>query len=355
MIYVKKLRVGIVGCGFIAKARHIPTYKRMKRTVDICAVCDLNERLAKETAKNYGISGGYSNVSEMLSKEDLDIIDICVPPKTHAPVVIEAIKNGCNIIMEKPMALKMSDCDQMVNAARKHKVKLCVIHNNLFHSPFLKAKKLVAEGAIGEFVGMRIFLSTPRHAMIDLKGHWYHKLPGGVIGETGPHMAYMSLAFLKNIKNVDIYARNYLKHLWAPFDEFRIELEGENGISSAALSYIRNCWFANIDIFGTEASLHLDLESMLLIHHRLKELSYIPIAHSSLSTISQMMGGIASNAFKVITGRQKIGTDVVIERFVDSVLNDSQPPVTGEEGRETVRVMEMVVKKYQEKYSNKDK
>ena len=352
---MEKLKVGIVGCGFIAKERHIPGYKRMKNTVDLCAVCDLNEKLAMETAKDFRIAHAYSNVSEMLSKEDLDIVDICVPPQVHATVAVETMENGCNVIMEKPLALKTSDCDQMVDAARKHSVKLCVIHNNIFHPPFLKARKLVADGAIGDFVGMRIFLSTPRWDMIDLKDHWYHKLPGGVIGETGPHIAYMSLAFLNDIKNVDIYAKNFLKHPWAPFDEFRIELEGENGISSAAISYTTNYWAANVDILGTEAALHLDMQNMLLIRHRLRELSYIPIARSSLSTISQMVGGIASNVFTVVTGRQKIGTDIVIERFVDSVLNDSQPPVTGEEGRDAVRVMEMVVERYREKYSDKVK
>lgn len=256
---MKKLKVGIVGCGFIAKIRHIPTFKRRKKTVDLCAVCDLNEKLAKETAGDFRISNAYSNVTEMLSKEDLDLIDICVPPQVHAPVAVEAIEKGCNVIMEKPMALKTSDCDQMIDAARKHNVKLCVIHNDLFHSPFLKAKKLVADGAIGDFVGMLIFLSTPRWDMIDLKDHWYHKLPGGVIGETGPHMAYMTLAFLNNIRDVGIYAKNFLGHSWAPFDEFRIELERKNGISSAALSYTSNYWAANIDILGTEAALHLDL------------------------------------------------------------------------------------------------
>ena len=351
---MKKLKVGIVGCGLIAKARHIPAYKRIKKSVDLCAVCDLNEKIAKETARDFGIANAYANVSEMLSKEDLSMVDICVPPQVHAPVAVEAIEKGCNVIMEKPMALKTVDCDQMVEAARKHGVKLCVIHNNLFHTPFLKAKKLVTDGAIGDFVGMRIFLSTPRWDMIDLKDHWYHKLPGGVIGETGPHMAYMSLAFLKKVKNVDIYAKNFLQHPWAPFDEFQIELEGENGISSTTLSYTTNYWSADIDIMGTEAILHLDLESMLLFTHRLKEQEYVPIAMSSLRKVSQLVGGTTSNVFRAGIGRYKLGTDVVIERFVGSVLNDSQPPVTGEEGTETVRVMEMVVKRYREKYGGKD-
>lgn len=185
---MEKLKVAVVGCGLIAKARHIPGYMTMKKKVDLCAVCDKNEQLARETAKKYHISKAYSDVSEMLSKEKLDIVDICVPPQIHAPIAIEAIENGCHVIMEKPMALKTSDCDQMIDAARKHGVKLCVIHNNIFDPPFLKAKKLVEDGAIGDFVGMRIFLSTHRSDMIDLKDHWYHKLPGGVMG--GNRTAY---------------------------------------------------------------------------------------------------------------------------------------------------------------------
>lgn len=345
----KPLKIAVIGCGLIANARHLPTYKRIKN-VEVCAVCDVNETIAKKTATDFGISNVYADVSKMLSVEEPDIIDICVPPQVHTSVALEAIENNCNVIMEKPMALKTSDCDLMLNAARKKGVKLCVNHNYLFYHPFIEAKKLIADGAIGDFVGMRIFLSTPKPDMIDLKDHWYHKLPGGVIGETGPHVTYMSQAFLKNIHNVDIYAKKFLDHPWAPFDEFRLEYEGDNGFSSVILSYMRNCWTANVEIFGTEAELHLDFNNMLVIRHQLKELSYMPLARSSMSTISQIMGGTASNVFNVITGKQKVGTDVIIERFVDSILNDTPLPVTGDDGRETVRVMEMIVNGYHEKY-----
>ena len=108
---MKRLKVAVVGCGFIAKARHIPGYQRMRKSVDLCAVCDMNETLAKETAKEYSIAKAYPDVSEMLFAESLDIIDICAPPQVHAPVAVEAIEEGCNVIMEKPMALKTSDCD----------------------------------------------------------------------------------------------------------------------------------------------------------------------------------------------------------------------------------------------------
>jgi predicted dehydrogenase len=347
---MERIKAAVIGSGLIAQARHIPALLRMKREVDLVAVCDKNEELAKKTAVQFGIGKAYSSTSDLFSKEKLDLVDICVPPQVHADVAIESIQNGCHVMMEKPMALKVSDCDQMISASKKKGTRLCVIHNVAFHAPFLKAKELVKNGAIGDFVGMRIYLSTPRWDMIDLENHWYHKLPGGVIGETGPHVAYMSLEFLKQINNVEVIARNHLQHPWAPFDEFRIELEGSKGLCSAALSYTRNCWNANVDILGTEAALHLDLNRMIMVRSRLRQLRNTAIARESVSAISQSIMGLGSNALATVTRRRRLGTDVVIERFVDCVIGNTESPVTGEEGRETVRTMEMVVDKFAAKY-----
>ena len=346
-----KLKVGIVGCGAVATLRHIPAFRRLKKNAVIQAVCDRNEDLALEVASKYKIPMAYAELSTMLSKEKLDIVNICTPPQTHTSLAMEAMEQGCHVLLEKPMALKTSDCDEMINASYKHKVKLCVVHNQLFYSPFLKARKLVAEGAIGNFIGMRIFVSDPRDEMIMKKDYWVHKLPGGLIGETGPHVVYMSLAFLNKVNIVDIYAKNFLEHPWAPFDEFRIELEGENGLSSILMSYSsnrRNCY---VDILGTEGALHLDLNSMLLIHQGKRDsLKPVDLGRYSLGVAFQIIKGVAANAFKVSTRSAKLGHDVIIERSVDSILNDQQPPVTGEEGRETTRVMKMIVERLQEKY-----
>lgn len=345
-----RLKVGIVGCGGIAQQAHIPAFLRLKNVV-VQSVCDNNENLAKETASKFRILQAYSELSEMLSKEDLDIIDICTPPQIHASLAVEALQHGCHVLMEKPMALKVSDCDEMVDSANKNGAKLCIVHNRLFDPPFLKAKRLVADGVIGDFTGIRIFLSDPREEMIMRKDYWIHKLPGGLVGETGPHLVYISLAFLNRVKTVDVYAKNFLEHPWAPFDEFRVELEGEKAMSSIALSYSSNRSGLCVDILGTEGILHLDLGSMLLIHYGRKVSSRpIPFAHYFLSTSSQIVGGVAANAFKLATGRLKLGHDIIIEGFVNSILNNSRPPVTGEEGRETVRVMEMIVNRLREKY-----
>lgn len=350
MKVTKKLRVGIVGCGSVVQQMHIPAFLRLKDVV-LQAVCDKNENLAKETAAKYRIPGVYSNLSDMLSAEKLDVVDICTPPQIHAALAIEAQQHNCHVLMEKPMALKTSDCDEMINASNRNGTKLCIIHNRLFDPPFLKARELVTDGVIGDFIGMRIFLSDHRDEMIMKKDYWIHKLPGGLVGETGPHLVYMSLAFLNRVKNVDIYAKNFLEHPWAPFDEFRIELEGEKAMSSITLSYAGNRHNAYIDILGTERILHLDLSNRLLIHYGKKVSSRpIPFARYFSSISSQIIGGVAANAFKLMTGKLKLGHETLIGKFIDSILNNHQPPVTGEEGRETVRVMEMIVDRLRDKY-----
>lgn len=161
-----KLKAGIVGCGAVATFRHIPAFERLRGKVIIQAVCDKNKHLALETAKKHGIPAAYAELSEMLSKENLDIIDICTPPQIHAPLAVEALEHGCHVLLEKPMALKVSDCDEMISVSRDHKVKLCIIHNQLFYPPLLKAKELVSKGVIGDLIGMRIFMSDPKDEMI---------------------------------------------------------------------------------------------------------------------------------------------------------------------------------------------
>jgi UDP-N-acetylglucosamine 3-dehydrogenase len=347
----KKLKVGIVGCGAVAVKRHIPGFIRLKKNVILQAACDKNEKLAKEAAREYGIPKTYQSLSQMLSAEKLDIVDICTPPQIHAPLAIEALEHGCHILLEKPMALTTADCDRMLRASRKYRRKLCIVHNVLFHPPLVKARKLVAEGAIGDFIGMRIFLADPKDEMIMRKDYWIHKLPGGLIGETGPHPVYISLAFLNKVHNVDVYAKRFLKHPWAPFDEFRMELEGENAVSSIVISYSSNRYAAKVDILGTEGALHLDLQSMLLLRQGAKpSLSPLSLVSASLGSVSQVVGGLLANSFKVATGRLRLGHDTVIEMFVSSVLSNTPPPVSGEEGREVVRVMEMIVDRLYRKY-----
>ena len=142
---MNKIKVGIVGCGYIASKWHIPSYLRLQKNTTIQAVCDIDSSLSNSVAKKFNIPKSYSDVSEMLQKEDLDIVDICTPPRTHAPLAVEAMEKGCNILLEKPMAMSLSECDEMIRVSKKNNSKLCVIHNELFRPPMIKARQMVEQ------------------------------------------------------------------------------------------------------------------------------------------------------------------------------------------------------------------
>jgi predicted dehydrogenase len=353
---MKKVKVGIIGCGFVASKWHIPAFLELGKTVNSIAVCDLNPTLAESVAKRFNLSRCYSNVSEMLKAESLDIVDICTPPATHTSLANQAMESGCNVLLEKPMALRLSDCDEMVSVSRKQGVKLCVIHNELFRPPMMKAKDLVEKDEIGKIMGMQWIRFTHKEEYLARENHWVHKLPGGLLGETGPHAVYATIAFLKKIINVDISAASNLKCAWAPFDYFDLTFEGEAGIGSAIISHASSNYTAEVSIFGTEGILKMDLQSMLLTSYKLNDTKLSSLAVSSLKTVWQTIKSVSSNAVKTAFLRNYAmrirGHSVEIEKFVNSVIADRRPPVTGEDGREVIRVMEMLVQKMRQKYAN---
>ena len=113
---IETLEIGIVGVGGVAQARHLPALIKME-DVHVAAVCDMNEKLVKSVARRYSVAGCYSDFSEMLAKEKLDIVDITVSPRAHAPLSIQAMNAGCHVLVEKPIAESVGEADEVVKVA----------------------------------------------------------------------------------------------------------------------------------------------------------------------------------------------------------------------------------------------
>jgi len=344
---MNRVRAGIIGAGLIARKKHVPAFQKYGDQVALTAICDLNREAAQSAASAFGIPGAYGDVAEMLSKERLDLVDICTPPQTHAQLAVQAMEQGCHVLIEKPMALTVGDCDAIVNAARQHGRKVCVGHSDLFYPPVIRARKMVANGEIGEFRGMRIFLSTPTDYMTSRKDYWAHRLPGGVLGETGPHVVYLTLAFMSRVLDVKVHGAKILDFPWSRFEDYRIDLIGERAVSSIVLSYGSNQWLARVEIIGSRALLLLDLEGMVLVKHDLRELKPARVGLSVLSETAQTIAALISNWARYATGHGVSTHKAIVGEFVRSILNGTPPPVTAEEGRETIRVLNMIVERLQ--------
>jgi predicted dehydrogenase len=344
-----RLRVAVVGGGFISCSRHLPAYKKIPDKVHVVGLSDLNLAAAKNVANRFGVERAYADAGEMIAAERPHIVDICTPPATHAKVARLAAAAGCNVLIEKPMALTVADCDAIVSAARNAGVQICVAHTGLFYEPFVRARAMVENGEIGRFAGMRVIISTPTDYMTSNREHWAHKLPGGAIGETGPHAVYMSLALVKQVRNVSVEGVKLLpQYPWSKYEDYRINLVGDEGISSISINYATNQWMVAVEIAGTMGTLRLDLHGRCVIRTDRSRLTPAAIGLSVMGQAVQTGAEAARTLLSLLTRRTMSTHERLIHSLVDSLREGKDPPVTGAEGREAVRVMNMITRQLDE-------
>ena len=337
------LRAAVVGTGLIAVQKHLPAWQKVSSLAQVVALCDVDRQRAREIADRFGIPQVYDDLPTMLDATRPDIVDICTPPRTHAPLTIRSLEAGAHVLVEKPMAIDTRECDEMIAAAERAGRTICVGHSDLFYPSFLTMRRLVSEGGIGEFRGMRIFLSTPTGYITSREDHWANKLPGGVIGETGPHVVYMTLAFINPICEVGVHAQKLLpQYSWSPYEDYRIVLSGERHVSSITLTYATDQWAAQVDVWGTNGIIQADLESQSVTHTRRTALTGTAIAVSTVQAAAQMTLRSADAGIRRLLGRSESTHERLIRAFCESIRNVSSPPVTAAEGRESIRVMDLI-------------
>jgi len=339
---VKTLRVGIVGCGEIVDL-HLASMRRLN-DVRVVAVCDKNEALARKVAKKFRIDSYYPELAQMLNREEMEVVDVCTPPPTHPALAVQAMKAGCHVLAEKPMALTIKEADEMIETARASQVQLGVVHNQLFTPVVIKVREMVATGVIGEVVGISITDSMPRDGdLVWNKAHWCHKLPGGIFGEMLPHPLYLAQAFLGELKPAAVYSRRFSNRDWLLADELRVVLEGRNGLATITESVNWPDDFMLLDIFGTKMSLHVDLWGLALTRYAVAGGGgRFARGRQNLELGFQRLSGTAAATVNAVSGRYQGGHFSLIRRFLDSVRSGIGIPVTVEEAREAVRLYQAV-------------
>lgn len=148
-----KVKVGIIGCGKIAQVRHIPEYTS---NPDVClyGLFDLNKERAAQLAEKYGCKA-YDSYEELLADPGIDAVSVCVANNAHAEISIAAMKAGKHVLCEKPMAVTLEECEEMVKTAKETGKYLMIGQNQRLAKAHRKAKQLIAEGAIGKVLTFR--------------------------------------------------------------------------------------------------------------------------------------------------------------------------------------------------------
>jgi predicted dehydrogenase len=152
----RKIRVGIVGTGGIAKACHIPGWQAHD-DVEIVAVCDINKKRAVAAAEEHNIPNAFKDFKELVKLKEIDIVDICTPNMVHTPAVIAALNAGKHVICEKPLAVTTAEVKKMGLTAKKKRRKLMTAQHQRFGAEAVSAKKFVDSGRLGEIYHARTY------------------------------------------------------------------------------------------------------------------------------------------------------------------------------------------------------
>ncbi len=160
MIVVKKLGIGIVGLrmgyGHFQQCKDLPD-------ADLVAVCDIDAELVEKTQKEFEMPVATTDFDELVASDEVDIVSVTTPDYLHMEQTIKAFEAGKHVLVEKPMACTIEECQEMVDAARKHGKKLMVAQVCRFHKFFEDAHKWAFDGTLGEMYFVETSYILPCH------------------------------------------------------------------------------------------------------------------------------------------------------------------------------------------------
>ncbi len=184
---MKTLRVGIIGCGRIS-VMHLESI-RMLPQAELVACCDIKKERADEVAQKYGATA-YTDYIQMLERERLDAVHLCLPHYIHSRVAIDAFERGVNVLTEKPMDINYQSAANAVKAAKDKGVLFGVIMQCRYNNAAQLVKKAAVSGRLGKILSARSTLTWSRpdsyYEESDWKGTW-DKEGGGVVIDQAIH------------------------------------------------------------------------------------------------------------------------------------------------------------------------
>jgi predicted dehydrogenase len=232
----------------------------------------------------------------------------------------------------------------MIAVAREHGRRICVDHNRLFDPVIRRARAFVDSGALGEVVSVEAHQGVnpvELGATGNGKAHWSIEDAFAPLYNLGPHPLYLVATFLGPVRSIQV-AGLPLAEGEALIGEIRVMLEGDGRFGFVAFSMRSQPYLNHLNIFGTKATLRVNLNTMTVIIERNRKLpKLVGKLMANFEPAAQLVSAAVGNAVAVATRRMKLypGIRETIRRFYRSLDEGTQPPVTGQDGRDVVALL----------------
>lgn len=319
------LRACLIGCGR-AGMIHAKNYKNRIENARIAAVADAVEYAAKAAAEELGIEKYFTDYREILDDPEIDAVIVVAPTDLHRQIVVDCAAAGKHIFCEKPMAMTVEECDEMIAACEKYRVKLQVGFMRRFDASFREAKRLVDEGEIGELVQIHSNTrgpSKPRPWMFDIKKS------NGILAEVNSHdidaVRWMAGSDIDTVYAVAGNFRNPEAAGTYPdyYDSVLMSGTMKNGVHFCidGAAYVQYGYDAKMELIGTKGKISVGRSEKEHVHCTTAGGTQTPFVGSWMT--------LFTDAY--------LAEDTA---FVNAVLNDTPVEVNGMDGRMAVAAVE---------------
>ena len=322
-----KIKVAVFGCGAIAERRHIPEYAD-NENVELVAFADPIVERAEKMAETYG-GKAYSSYEELLANETVDAVSVCTPNYLHAPMAIAAANAGKHVLVEKPMAVSTEEGEQMIEAAKKNNVFLMVGHNQRLMPPHVKAKEILDSGRLGKVLNFRTSFGHPGPEAWSVDGaeSWFFRKEEaimGAMGDLGVHKSdFIRYLLSDEVSEVAGFISTLHKEGTKVDDNATCLLRMKSGaIGTLVASWTQYRAGDNSTVLWCE-------NGVMKIGTVDGDEVIVELTNGTVETYK--VGAMATNEKQVPSG--------VIDAFVESIVTNTPPSISGEEGLRSLQVI----------------
>jgi UDP-N-acetyl-2-amino-2-deoxyglucuronate dehydrogenase len=328
-----KIKFAIVGCGRIAQ-RHA---KHIQNNGILVAVCDIDKAKADSLAKEYNCKA-YQDFIELLKfeKDNIDVVAVCSPNGLHAKHSIESLNSGIHVLCEKPMAINVYDCGEMIKAAEKNNKRLFAIKQNRFNPPVAAVKDLIDKGILGKINSVQLSCFWNRNDEY-YENSWKgtKDLDGGTLYTQFSHFVDLLYWLVGDVKFAKGIGKNYTHNGTIEFEDTGVViLEFYNG-AIGTINYTVNSFDTNME---GSLTIFADNGTVKIGGQYLNELEYQKIKDYAITDLPE---GNAPNNYGKYVGSMS-NHDKVYENLIDVLQKGSAINTNSFEGLKTVEIIDKI-------------
>jgi predicted dehydrogenase len=358
---MKKVRIGIIGCGGIAKQKHFPALSEYPGLCEMVAFCDIIEERAKDACEKYGVPGAryYTDYKELLKDPTIDTVHVLTPNVAHSPITVAAFEAGKNVLCEKPMAHTTEAAQAMMDAWKKSGKKFTIGYQNRFRKDSTVLHEACEAGDLGEIYFAKAH--AIRRRAVPTWGVFPNKelQGGGPLIDIGTHALDITLWCMNNYEVESVTGSVFHKlgdselasqdNMFGPWDTKNFQTEdsafGFVKMKNGAAIFLESAWAINMKksreaactLCGTKAGAEqigsmsmeggYDLEFNETRHGKLIETKF-----SDGGTIAFFQGEKAGPEF------------LEAKQWLNAILEDGEPLVKPEQAFIVTKILDHIYK-----------